>query len=183
MYDISEQYYKFLLEVQLSGKRYFTAVGADVNHGYQDKWLVDAANRMLWYNSPEALYAGILGNDCAFDEVRMQTWATKMLGHDEPYARVNLDLLVHFTQWPGDVGVLKELYTTVCLLQDYAIQVDDQPLLDLFADRIMLQFKDDLADHAVWGKPAPDKFSVDTRELVLLLKSVYMILLSKIRFQ
>ncbi|NML40659.1 hypothetical protein HHL17_25910 [Chitinophaga sp. G-6-1-13] len=179
--DISEKYRKFLLEVRLSGKVYYTVHGADTSDAsYDDKWLTDTDDNILLFSSPDDLYAEILRMDETFDKTQMQTWAVARLGSNEPYAMVDLDLL----EKPGlhpDTDLLATIYLTLQLLKDYAIQADDQQLLMLFEGNVIERFIDFIADYAVWGKKIPEKLTIDTKTLFPVLKALYARLLEKIK--
>lgn len=180
--DISEKHRKFLLEVHLSGKAYYTVHGADMSDGsYDDKWLTDATDNMLLFSSPDDLYAEILQMDEPFDKTEIQTWALARLGNHESYAKVDLGLLENARLQPVHSELLRDIYVTLGLIKDYVIQVDDQPMLLLLKDDVIEHFIDYLADYVVWGKEVPAKLAVDTKTLFPLLKTLYTLLSEKIK--
>ncbi|MBC9914957.1 hypothetical protein [Chitinophaga varians] len=180
--DTSEKHHKFLMEIHFSGKVYYTVQGADMSDGsYDDKWLIDAANNILLFVSPDDLYAAILQMDEPFDKIEMQTWAVERLGDYEPYAVLDLDLLENAGLQPVSWELLRDIYTTLGLVKDYVIQVDDQPMVLLFEEGVIWYFIDYLGDYVVWGKKRPAKIGIDTQTLFPVLKTLYTQLSEKIK--
>lgn len=176
--DISEKCRKYLLEVRLSGKAYFTVWGADRTSDEQDKWLTDIDGHILLFVSPEALYTEVLLMDDVFDKTQTQDWALAMAGRNDPYYTVDLDLLNSAKSRPDDLATH---YINLGLLEDFAIQADDQQLLSLLGDDIVGCFRDVLADYVVWGKTVPAKIPIDAGELFPLLKILHALLLPKVK--
>lgn len=176
--DISEKYRKYLLAVRLSGKVYYTVWGADLTSETQDKWLTDIGGHILLFVSPEVLYTEVLLMDDVFDKTQTQDWALAMAGSSDPYYIVDLDLLNSAKSCPDDLATH---YINLGLLEDFAIQGDDQQLLSLFDNDIIGRFREVLADYVVWGKTVTGKIPVDAGRLFPLLKMLYALLLPKIK--
>ena len=80
----------------------------------------------------------------------------------------------------NDIESFKSIYDTLGIVEDYSNQISDERLLALLEYDILLQFKDDLANHFTWSGSKSFKISVDVDVLFLSLKEVHKRLKEKI---
>ncbi|WP_160716325.1 hypothetical protein [Chitinophaga solisilvae] len=171
--NISERYRKYLLQIVFEEQMYYTVSGADFSDQETDKLLVDADGNILLFSLPADLLSVILKGTSFFDNGILQEWAREINGIEESYAVINLDLLGQNNFYLNDVDLLKSIYDTLGIVEDYANQINDERLLALLEKDILLQFKDDLASYFIWSENKAFKTFVHVDALLLLLKEIH----------
>ncbi|PUZ19590.1 hypothetical protein GA0116948_12514 [Chitinophaga costaii] len=170
---ISEKYRKYLLEVVFEEQKYYTVFGADLSDNEIDKLLVDTDGNILLFPLPHDLFSSIQNRTTFFDNDMLKKWAIEAFDFEKPYAVINLDILSKNTFYLNDVQLLKSIYGTLGIIEDYAYQIGDKSLLALMEKDVLLQFQDSLSDYFIWSENKALKIPVDANILYLSLKEVY----------
>lgn len=176
---ISEKYRKYLLEVIFEKQRYYTVFGADLSDNELDKLLIDKDKKLILYSSYEDLLTIIRTTTYFFDTKTLQEWAKDIEGIKSPYATISLDVLSISIDFE-DVNLVKSVYDTLGIIEDYANQVNDEGLFQFLQMDTLVQFKNEVSDYFIWSESKELKISVDINALLILLKEINKILKGKL---
>jgi hypothetical protein len=129
--SISEEYRKYLIAFSYNDNTYYTVSGTDLEDE-TDKILVDAEGRFLLFRSISILREVLMSELRFFDPENLKKWVVASQGITVPYAQFNLDVL-NTRMWDyKQLTTSKELFYTMGVVEDYAIQVSNTILHALF---------------------------------------------------
>lgn len=174
MHSISEKYSKYLLEVVFQEQTYYTVFGADKSDQNVDKLMVNADQHILLFLTPAAVFSTILAGNHFFDSESMQAWALEGSAI-LPYTSIDLDVLSKNDFNSADIDFIKSVYHVLGIVEDYAIQVRNEYLLNLMKKQIYLEFMSEGSDYFAW-EDSELKITVGVAEMSDFLKKIYEVL-------
>ncbi|MGO4293269.1 hypothetical protein [Chitinophaga sp. RAB17] len=172
--DPSQKYRKFLIEVIYRGASYYTIWGTDDND--IDKFIVDRNEKLLLFSNPDDVFQVVLSTDHFFDIKSLQAWAGERDCIENPDSVVDLDVLSMRNIPATATDLLESVYHTVGLVQDYALQVNNDELIDLFNSDIVRFHYDVFANYFIWSPQVAFEFTSLPDTYTDTLNGMYRIL-------
>ncbi|RBL92282.1 hypothetical protein [Chitinophaga flava] len=145
----SEKYQKYLLQIIFKGHTYYTVSGADLTDNDTDKLLVDHQQQLVLALTISDLITTIEYEEY-FDSHRLRKWAKVLSDTSSHYATFNLDDLFIDKLDEDNDEHLFSLYALLGLIRDYALQADDEYLMQLLDNPAIIDLLDELADYFWW---------------------------------
>ncbi len=155
---ISEEFRKWLIEVIYKEQHYFTVWGSDRTDNYNDKWLVDEMDGMMFFRDVTELRSRLMSDTYFFDNENLKKWISHPDWEAIPNNLLDLDLLVR-EDFNHLNPLLDELYILIGLIEDFAIQRDEDEMIALFRSDLFMRFKDEAANTFLWA--GQDEFDKD----------------------
>lgn len=147
---ISEQFNKWLIEVVYEEQHYFTVWGYDQVDNDKDKWLVDGTNNLLLFRDVPELRNRVMTESYFFDNENLKQWINHPDWEPIPNNLCDVDLLLR-EDFNYLHPLLDDLYTLIGLIEDFAIQRDEDKMTSLFRSDLFMQFKDEAANTFLWA--------------------------------
>jgi hypothetical protein len=178
----SEKYKKYLLQVVYNDETYYTVTGADSSDNETDKLLTDAAGNICLYTDLDSLRKGIAEGVVTFDTANLQAWAKEINETDTAYTGLDLSSLKAESLEADDDPLLYEVYGTIGIVTDYAIQQNVTELLTLLRSDIVQEYQDICADLFLWSSDT-DSFreDFDFGSFIPVLNKIYVLLEPRLR--
>ena len=172
-HPLSDKYNKYLLEVILDGHSYYTVMGADRSDEFASKVLANTAGEWLLFPTPSDLYKAILEEGPFFDQELTAAWAREVGDHSEPHAIINLDLLIEKDLDANSRELFYGILISLGLIEDFAIQIENEALLDILDTAIILDLREYLVDYFNFSVGKPFKIPVDVEHTSRSLQELY----------
>lgn len=147
--DPSQKYRKFLVEVIYKGASYYTVWGTD-DHDI-DKFIVDTNGKLLLFSNRGDVFRVVLNTDHFFDIQLLQAWARECDLIESPDFVMDLDVLSMRNIPATATDLLESVYHNVGLVKDYALQVNNGELLNLFDSDIVRFHYEVFANYFLWS--------------------------------
>jgi len=178
----SEKYKKYLLQVTYNDETYYTVSGADVSDNETDRLLTDAEGNICLYTDLPSLRKGIAEGVITFDTANLQAWGKDINETDTAYTGLDLSSLKSDSLEADDDPLLYEIYGTLGIVTDYALQQNVTELLDLLRSPIVQEYQDICADLFLWSSDT-DSFQedFDFGSFVPVLNKIYTLLEPRLR--
>ncbi|PWV49136.1 hypothetical protein [Chitinophaga sp. S165] len=178
---ISEEFRKWLIEVVYKEQHYFTVWGSDRTDNDNDKWLVDEVDRMMFISDVTELRNLLMADTYFFDNENLKKWINHPGWKAIPDNLLDLDLLVR-EGFNHLHPLLDDLYILIGLIEDFAIQRNEEGMMALFRSDLFMQFKDEAANTFLWaGQDEFDK-NFDFTTLMKECHNIHRDLSGKISF-
>ena len=172
-HPISDKYNKYLLEVILEGHSYYTVMGADRSDEFAAKVLTNTAGEWLLFTTPADLYKAILEAGPSFDQEHITAWAKEVGDHADPHATINLDLLVEKDLDANSKELFYGILISLGLIEDFAIQIENEALLNILDTDIILDLREYLVDFFNFGVGKSFKIPVDVEHISRSLQELF----------
>lgn len=157
---VSEHYNRYIVGVRYKNVLYYTVWGPDATTEQDDdKVLVDTEGKMLLFADVNMLPEYIAQHiDELYDEERFKGWVEEVEKPLATYTINAMDRLVSLKQDMKDERDIEALVNSVHLLSDYAYQVCDHQLMELYESRAIADFIDAYMDEYFWEEANRPKF-------------------------
>lgn len=157
---VSEHYNRYIVGVRYKDVLYYTVWGPDATAEQDDdKVLVDTEGKMLLFADVNLLPVYIAQHiDELYDKGRFKGWVEDVEKPFVAYTIKAMDRLVSLKQDMKDEHDIEALVNSVHLLFDYAYQVCDHQLMELYESRAIADFIDAYMDEYFWAEPSGHKF-------------------------
>lgn len=172
--DPSQKYRKFLIEVIYKGASYYTVWGTDDND--IDKFIVDTTGKLLLFSNRGDVFRVVLNTDHFFDIKLLQAWAREGDLIENPDSVMDLDVLSMRNIPATATDLLESVYHNVGLVQDYAVQVNNGELINLFDSDIVRFHYDFFANYFLWSPQIDFEFTTLPDAYSDAVNSMYCIL-------
>ncbi len=146
----SEEFRKYLVGITIRGKRYFTVSGADLHDDDKDKIMLDENNKPVVFRNIETLLNYINKADRLFDIDNFRRWAVTISTNEKTYADVYLEDLDQIDNLINSTDTYEDIVNAVYLIQDYAIQVNNEELKRMLDYGPLLEFRNFFVEHYVF---------------------------------
>jgi hypothetical protein len=178
--DCSAHFSKYLTGIIYNGASYYTVSGADSTDQEADKLLVDTNEQLLLFSDREHLIRAILNTNHFFDIELLHAWARESHDIENAYTVIDLDVLslrdIHVTQ----TDLLKSVYITIGIVEDYAYQTNNRALISLLESDIVRLHYDIFADYFLWSPQTPFDFVTLPAGFSDAVNDMYRILQSRV---
>ncbi|WP_420148061.1 hypothetical protein [Spirosoma sp.] len=159
---ISGSYGKYFIGIRISGLEKYIVWGEDSTDNRDDKILLDQSNNVMVFESiPNGLHYILNPNAALFDSQNITDWAKACLSI-QPSSNYTHDLdsivaKIHSDQFNWLSACKREdcweILNFIHLISDYAYQIDDAYLLDLYQSESVRLFSDYVYDNYFWTIP------------------------------
>jgi len=174
--NVSEKYRKYLLKIIYDNQDCYTITGADLEDGEKDKLLINSNKQLVLFSDVASLLQAIKKGEYYFDKDNLQKWEKEFSSAEEPYAEIDLDILrrpeIDFT----DLDELISIHSTLGILTDFAIQVDDKLMIEHLYQPIIEEFKDSVMDFTVWKTTEELPITFDRNLFLNVINDLYFLL-------
>lgn len=155
--EASQKLLKFLVEAIFDGQHYFAVWGYDTADEEKDKWLLDANQRIFFFQDIETLSKTVALESNFQDHEKLKEWSSYLDKQSNPDNILDFDILKENFNYLHPS--LKDLYILVGLIEDYAIQTKHPGMTTLFSSDLFMEFKDEAANTFLWT--GQDEFNKD----------------------
>ena len=155
--EASQELLKFLIEVIFGGQHYFAVWGYDTADEEKDKWLLDANQRIFFFQDVETLSKTVALQSNFQDHEKLKEWSSYLDKQSNPDNILDFDILKEDFDYLHPS--LEDLYVLVGLIEDYAIQTKHPGMTPLFRSDLFMAFKDQAANTFLWT--GQDEFNKD----------------------
>lgn len=178
MSEISEKYRKYLIEIKYDEQQYYTVSGADMTIKNEEERLLTDGNKMVLFE--KIIFIKQATELFLFDKERLTAWAAEIPVDIEPYAQFDFDSFISDEIDFSNVAVLEDLYMSIGVIEDYAIQVMDSALLGYLESDVMKEFKSISADLFLWKVRDDFNHDFDFNTFLFNLLSIHDLLKDRI---
>ena len=180
-FEISERYRKYLIEIKINDKYFYTVWGTDLNDNENDKLLVKDKKLLLFKNKNSFVEKKDNLKNIFYDDQNFENW----LNHEsfeEPYSSTNFDTLKDISGKDlrnKETGL--EIINTLNLIHDFYIQIQEDQTV--FSSNLLLSIKDYLYNQHFWKNDNPTKkIPFNLKQANAILKKIYMEFIQKIEY-
>ena len=156
---ISESYGKYFITIQISGSEQYAVWGEDFTDDRNNKILLDEANNVMLFKSmPDALRNILKPSSVLFDSKNIMDWARACQTIQVSSSYTNDLDLIQFIITSDQLHHLLsskreecwDVLTLLHLISDYAYQINDTYLLELYQGEPVSTFSDFVYDNHFW---------------------------------
>lgn len=181
---VCERYLRFVIEIEYTGNHYYTVWGTDHNSPEEeDKMLVDSEGHFLLFKTVDAAIAYVREQqEQLFDKERFASWLGELQQPITPHMGIDLDLLHDEEIDISTEESFEELINVQNFVSDYAHQLGDEYLMDLFYEHpletLFDLYIDTYLEEGTQAPPTPKGLEEDA---IPKLNEVYDIISKKIK--
>lgn len=158
--EFSEKFRKYLIKFNYQNQTYYTVSGADLTNPLEDENLsVDENNKLVLFKNIYLIKQTIENKLFLFDPQQLIPWGARIDSEMASYAAFDLDVLMSDEIHKFNDALLEAVYQVIGVVEDYAIQVQDEMLIGYLQSDLFRSFKDIAADCYLWGEK--DSFDAD----------------------
>ncbi len=183
-FKASEEYRKYLIELQFDNFNAYTVWGTDMADKEIDKLLVSNTKVMAFKEIKEIKLAFKDIDTPFLDDMNFREWV-KHEDLNTAYSVNNLTWLSKFKfSFLNDRSTSLEVLADINLIQDFAVQVEHSRLQPIFEQSAMVNLKDFIYDNHFWKGGDKDRFALNKEEIeiVTLCNNLYTIFYESISF-
>lgn len=171
----SDDLNKFLVAVIFRGQTYFTVHGIDCTvtdvHINSSKVLLTADEKWCFFRTKTELAAYITQADHLWDEDNLKEWAKGLDERAAAEAEIDLDFMLTARD---DIDDYYQLYQTICFIEDFVDQVEDEVLYNLtVGSSTVREFFDAAADYFLWKDGDKEMLAIRGPRLLLAINNIY----------
>lgn len=150
----SEKYKKYLVEINLNGKKQFLVLGMNISKDDDDFILLNEHDKILTFNNVNQIKKFILEEINLPDKDNFHNWIQEFESR-KSYITYDADKIVQIIKISEGLkelskDELSQIVDLINMIGDYAYQVNHKDLILLFEDKTIDLFKELFMDVYVW---------------------------------
>ncbi len=180
--QLSEEFRKYLISIEFEGKSYYTVSGADLSDNEDDKILINSSQEIIAFKEIESLVKYVDNSKYIFDQENLRKWTRYLSKSSQPYTNISFDILSNISDLENYTDI-RSVYVSLGFLMDYAIQTNDDEMLNILNSVELSSFKDSSADFFLWKGTDEFTLEINKAKLLLLLRQLFQRIKVKIIIQ